>query len=95
MNDLDRLNPRDRGVNDEDDPVTIKALLQGRNRSYPGDREMRRKDGENRLTLQLHRVLPTRETRGGPPLWPRGATTLVLAAHIPAGTDPGWVVEVR
>jgi hypothetical protein len=96
MDDLDEASARERGVNEHDDPVEIKALLQGRNRSYAGDREMRRPDTDVMpLTLQLHRVLPTRARRGGPPLWPRAMTTIVLAAYIPPGSDPGWVVEAQ
>jgi hypothetical protein len=97
MDDLDPDNPRERGIREDPDgtdPVEIKALLQGRNRSYPGDREMRRWIGEEpQLTLQLHRVLPTRGRRGGPALWSRDTTTIVLAVYLPPGTDPGWLIE--
>ena len=94
MDDLDLDRPRERSVDPDADPVRIKSLLQGRNARYPGDREIVRRDGENpALTLQLHRVLPTRVKRGGPPLWADGATTIALSAYIPPGTDPGWVIE--
>jgi hypothetical protein len=94
MDDLDEDRPRKRSVDPESDPVTIKSLLQGRNAGYPGDREIVRREGESRmLTLQFHRVLPTRVKRGGPPLWADGATTITLSAYIPPGTDPGWVIE--
>jgi hypothetical protein len=94
MNDIDRRHPRHRVADLRGYPVELKALLQGRNRGYPGDRAMTRTlDGEPELTLQLHRVMPTTESRGGTALWPSGVMTLVLAAYLPSGSDPGWVVE--
>jgi len=91
MNDL---SVRSRVAEVDGYPVELRTLLQGRNRNYPGDRAIvRRGQSVPALTLQLHRVMPTTASRSGDPLWSRDTTTLVLAAHVPVGSDPGWVIE--
>jgi hypothetical protein len=96
MNDLDPRHPRHRVVDMRGYPVELKALLQGRNRGYPGDRAMTRMiDDEPELTFQLHRVMPTIESRGGTPLWSHDSAALILAVYVPQESDPGWIIDAR